>query len=61
MSKNIGKNITKTKYSQKFIDNTKQSAIDALKSISKRVIEKTVEATGDLIGNGIAHKIRRAL
>ena len=36
----------------------KTSATDAIKTASKRVIQKTAEATGDLIGNKIADKIR---
>ena len=46
------------KYSQKVFDSTthatkvaKKSATDAIKSASKRAIQKTAEATGDLIGN----------
>ena len=42
MAKNIGKNISKSlsdKYSQK-LDHAKQSATDALKTVSKRVIQK---------------------
>ena len=35
----------------------KKSATDTLKTSSKRVIQKTVEATGDLVGNKIADKI----
>ena len=35
----------------------KQSATDALKTTSKRAIQKTAEATGDLIGNKIVDKI----
>ena len=31
--------------------------IDVAKSASKRVVQKTAEATGDLIGNKIADKI----
>ena len=31
--------------------------IDAVKTASKRVVQKTVEATGDLIRNKIANKI----
>ena len=60
MGKNIGKNISKNligKYSQNFLDHTKQSAADALKTSWKRVIKKTPEATGDLTGNKIANKI----
>ena len=40
-AKNIGKSISKNlgaKYSQKLLDHAKQSAIDALKTSSKRVI-----------------------
>ena len=44
------------KYGQKIIDTTKKSATDAIKTTSKRAIQKTVEATGDLIGNKIADK-----
>ena len=45
------------KYGKKLIDNTKKSTIDAIKMASKRAIQKTAEATGDLIGNKIADKI----
>ena len=51
MDKNIGKNISKNlsgKYCQKLLDHAEQSASDALKTTSKRVIEITAEATGDL-------------
>ena len=44
MVKNIGKNISKNlsrKYNHKLLDHAKQSAIDALKITSKRVIQKT--------------------
>ena len=54
MSKNIGKNITKNfrgKYSQKVLDYAKKVATDALKTSSKRAIQKTAEEIGDLIGN----------
>ena len=52
MGKNIVKNINKNlscKYSQKLLDHAEQSARDALKRTSNRVIKKTAEATGDLI------------
>ena len=42
------------KYSQKLLDSAKKSTI---KTASKREIQKTAEATGDLIGNKIADKI----
>ena len=32
--------------------------MDAIKTASKRAIQKTTEATGDLIGNKIADKIK---
>ena len=49
MGKNIGKNISKnvsSKYGQKLLNHAKQSATDAIKTYSKRVIQKTAEATG---------------
>ena len=45
------------KYSQKLLDHAKKSVADALKTTSKRVIKKTAEATGDLIGNSISDGI----
>ena len=45
------------KYGKKLIDTTTKTGIDAAKTGSKRVVEKTAEATGDLIGNKIADKI----
>ena len=45
------------KYSQKLIDSAKKSATDAIKTTSKRAIQKTAEATGELIYNKIADKI----
>ena len=46
MGKNIGQNVSKNlsgKYSQKLFNCAKQSATDALKTTSKRVIQKTAE------------------
>ena len=45
------------KYSQKLLDTAKKSTTDAIKTTSKRAIQKTAEATGDLIRNKIADKI----
>ena len=69
MGKNIDKNISKNlscKYGpgmfaihQKLFDHTKKSSIDALKTSSKRVIIKTAEAAGDLIGNKIANRMTK--
>ena len=47
------------KYSQQLLDHAKQPAADALKTSSKRVIQKTAEAIGDLIGNKIVNKIKK--
>ena len=54
MGKNVGKNISKilsSKYSQKILDHAERSATDASKAASIKVIQKTAESTGDLIGN----------
>ena len=45
------------KYSQKLLDHAKQSATVAVKTVSKRAIQKLAEATGDFIGNKMATKI----
>ena len=55
-AKNTGKNLS-NKYGQKLLDNARKSTTDAIKTASKRAIQKTAEATGDLIGNKIADKI----
>ena len=44
-------------YSQKHLDSAKISTTDAIKTASNRAIQKTAEATGDLIGSKIADKI----
>ena len=69
MGKNIGKNISKNlngKYSpdmlamrQKLLDHAKKPNTDALKTSSKRVIQKTTEATGHLIGYKIVNRITK--
>ena len=61
---NIGKSTSEclsSKYGQKFLDNAKQSATEALKTASKVAIQETAEATGDLIGNKIADRITKVL
>ena len=45
------------KYGQKLLDSAKKSTTDAIKTASKRAIQKIAEATGDLIVNKIADKI----
>ena len=57
--KNVGKSVS-NKQSQKHHDRAKKSTTDAIKTTSKRAIQKTAEATGDLIGNTIADKLTSA-
>ena len=45
------------KYSKKLMDTATKPGTDAAKTPSKRVVPKTVENTGDLIGNKITDKI----
>ena len=45
------------KYGKKLMDTARKTGIDGEKTASKRVIQKTAEATGDLIGNKIIDKI----
>ena len=52
----VAKNLS-NKYGQKLLGNAKKSTTGAIKTDSKRAIQKTAEATGDLIGNKIVDKI----
>ena len=45
------------KYGKKLMDTATKTRIDALKTASKRMVQKTAEATGDLIENKVADKI----
>ena len=54
---NMGKNLS-NKHSQNLFDSAKKSTTDAIKTASKRAIQKTAEATGDLIGRKISDKIK---
>ena len=66
MGKSIGKNISKNlsvkhgagmlAMRKKLLDHAKKSVTDAIKNFPKKVIQKTVEATGDLIGNTIVNR-----
>ena len=42
---------------KKLMDTATKTGIDAAKTASKRLFQKTAEATGDFIGNKIADKI----
>ena len=45
------------KYVKKLMDTATKAGINAAKTASKRIVQKTVEAAEDLIGNKIADKI----
>ena len=45
------------KYGKNVMDTATKTRIDVAKTASKRIVQKTAEATGDLIGNKIADKI----
>ena len=45
------------KYGKKLMDTATKTWIDAAKTASKRVVQKTAKATGDLIANKIADTI----
>ena len=55
-AKNIGKTLA-NKYGQERFHYAKKSTTDAIKTDSKREVQKTAVATGDVIGNKIADKI----
>ena len=45
------------KYRKQLSDTSAKTGLDALKTAPKRVVHKTAEATGEFIGNKLAHKI----
>ena len=45
------------KSGKKIMDTATKTEIDAAKTSSKRLVQKTAEATGDLIGNKVPDKI----
>ena len=55
-TKNMGKSLS-NKYGQKLLDSAKKSTTYAIKTASKRAIQKAAESTGDLIGSKCADKI----
>ena len=55
-AKNMGKSLS-NKYGQKLLGSAKKSTTDAIKTALKRAIQKTAEATSDLIGIKIAGEI----
>ena len=55
-AKNIVKSLS-NKYDQKLLGSAKKSTAHAIKTASKRAIQKATEETCDLIGNEVADKI----
>ena len=45
------------KYGKKLMNTATKTGIDVAKTTSKRIVQKTPEATGDLIGNKTVDKI----
>ena len=61
-AKIIGKSLSnkygqKLLFGQKLLDSAKKPTMDAIKTVSKKAIQKTAEATSELIGNKIADKM----
>ena len=56
-AKNMGTHKVRNKFGQKLLNSAKKSTTDSIKTTSKRAIQKTAEATVDLIGSKIADKI----
>ena len=56
LAKNMGKNLST--YGQKLLDSAKKSTADAIKTASKRAIQKRAEATVDLIDNILLTKLQ---
>ena len=50
----------KKKYSKKILDNSLSASKDFAKTAGKKVLTKSAEATGDLIGNKIADRITKS-
>ena len=51
-AKNTGKNLS-NKYGLKLLDSAKQSTADAIKTASKRAIQKTAKVAGDKIADRV--------
>ena len=54
---NTAKKVGTSKYGKTIIDTTKKQGSEFAKTAGKRIVQKSAEATGDLIGNKIADKI----
>ena len=54
---NSAKTFSNSKCGKKIIDTAKKQGTNFAKTAGKRIVQKSAEATGDLIGNKIADKI----
>ena len=54
------RNSMKNKYGKKILDNSLSAGKDFAKIAGKKVLTKSAEATGDLIGNKIADRITKS-
>ena len=54
---NTATKVGTSKYSKKIIDATNKQGSEFAKTEGKRIVKKSAEATGDLIGNKIVDKI----
>ena len=54
---NTATKVGTSKYGKKIVDTTKKQGSEFAKTAGKRIVQKSEEATGDLIGSKIAHKI----
>ena len=54
---NTATKVGTSKYSKKIIDTTKKQGSEFAKIAGKKIVQRSAEATGDLIGNKIADKI----
>ena len=61
MGKNLGKNLSHDlsgKYRHQLLDYARKTVTDKVKTFSKKAVKKLTEATGNLISNTIADKIK---
>ena len=58
--KNMGKGLC-SEYGENLLDSTKKSENNALKTTSKKVIQKVAEVTGDLAENKMLRKLPKLL
>ena len=54
---NTARKVGTSKYGKKIIDTTKKQGSEFAETAGKKIVQRSAEATGDLIGNKIADKI----